>query len=312
MRNVLICTASIAVFTAVLPVPRSSWAQTASPVACGSPTPRAERFAPTLTLAEKTFRGTIGPDHAEFYFFRKVAADPDAEDYRIFGSRAHDGTWSSPEQLRLGAESSDLYPALSPDGRRLVFTSYRRMEGDTASHPNAGLWYVDRKGGGWGEPVPIRVATELGSYHSQPVFLGDSLVFRRTSADWRTTHTLIARWNGRAFDAPTTFDPVERWAGWRSDLRVWGGIPAPDGSYVVLEVSELDSTTGGPLPSDLWVSVRAGREWTEPGPLAGGVNVAGSTENFPMVSPGGCDLIFVRDFSEFYRVSLETALARKE
>jgi hypothetical protein len=53
------------------------------PSACGSPAPRAERFAPTLALAEKTFRGTIGPEHAEFYFFRKVAADPDAEDYRI-------------------------------------------------------------------------------------------------------------------------------------------------------------------------------------------------------------------------------------
>jgi hypothetical protein len=305
MRNSLIYTLSVGLLsTGGLPQSHSS--------ACGSSTPRAELFAPTLADSGRTFRGVVVPDRHELYFFRKVTADPQAEDYRIFVSRVHDGTWSRPEQLRLGGDYSDLYPTLSPDGRRLVFTSYRPMPGDTSDHPNASLWYADRTGTGWGRPIPIRAATKLGSYHSQPVFLGDSLVFRRTSPDWRTNQTLVTRWDGHAYDAPTSFEPVQRWVDWRTDLRVWGGIPGPDGIYVVLEVSRLDRHTRQPLPSDLWVSVRAGGRWTEPRPMGGGVNAEASTDNFPMISSDGCDLMFVRDFSMFYRVSLQSALAAAE
>jgi hypothetical protein len=43
--------------------------------------------------------------------------------------------------------------------------------------------------------------------------------------------------------------------------------------------------------------------------MSGGVNADAQTDNFPMVSPDGCDLVFVRDFSTFYRVSLRRAVA---
>lgn len=302
--SLLICVVS----TAGLSVPAWSWAQATQSRACASTSRLAQVFAPTLADYGKIFRGAIGPDHQEFFFFKKVTSDPRAEDYRIFVSRLHDGSWSEPEQLTLGEEYSDLYPTLSSDGQRLVFTSYRPMPGDTSSHPNASLWYADRRGSAWGRPVPIHAATRLGSYHSQPAFRGDSLVFRRTSPDWRTTQTLVSRWDGHAYQTPTTFDPVEQWANWRPGFRVWGGIPGHDGAYAVLEISKLDQRTGEPLPSDLWATVRTGRGWTEPSPMAGGVNRAASTDNFPMVSEDGCNMVFVRDFSTFYQVSLQSAL----
>jgi hypothetical protein len=49
-----------------------------------------------------------------------------------------------------------------------VFSSYRPAPGDMAEKRNAHLWYADREGNGWGEPVFMSAANKLGSYH----FLG--------------------------------------------------------------------------------------------------------------------------------------------
>lgn len=296
-------------WTASLSVSGMSRAQVSHSPACDSSSKPAHIFAPTLADSGKIFRGVLGPDGRELYFFKKVGSDPNAEDYRIFVSQLQGGAWSKPELLALGAEHSDLYPTLSADGRRLVFTSYRPVPGDTATKPSASLWYADLDGGKWSRPVPIRTATKMGSYHSQPVLQGDTLVFRRTSPDWRTSQTLVTHWNGHAYAAPKAFSPVEQWANLGGGLRVWGGIPGHDDSYVVLEVSELDPRTGRPSPSDLWASVRFQGRWTRPQPLGGGVNSAVHAETFPVISPNGCDLLFVKDFSTFYRVSLRSALA---
>jgi len=51
---------------------------------------------------------------------------------------------------------------------------------------------------------------------------------------------------------------------------------------------------------------RRNREWTEPRPLGGGVNTPGN-ETFPAVTPDGCGLVFVRDFSSVHLVTLVAA-----
>lgn len=265
-----------------------------------------EPFGPTLADSGVTFRGTFSADGREFWFFRKVSADPHAEDYRVFVSRRQEAGWSAPERVDLGGDYSDLYPARSPDGRWLAFTSYRRMPGDTLAKPNAGLWAAEHAAdGGWKPPIPLTAATRIGAYQSQPVFGRDGrLYFRRTSPDWDTTTNLVTA----LFGAPTAYDPAERWMRWRDDLQVWGGSPTPDGQMVLLEVSPRVPGERRGQPSDLWVSRHRGGTWETPVPLVAGVNTEHGWENFATVTPDGCDLVFVRDFSAFYRVSLRAAL----
>jgi hypothetical protein len=52
--------------------------------------------------------------------------------------------------------------------------------------------------------------------------------------------------------------------------------------------------------------------WSVPASLEGGVNTADGRENFATVTPDGSDLVFVRDFSGFYRVSLRAALPARQ
>ena len=268
-----------------------------------------EPFNNDLFATDNVFRGTFAPDGRTFFFFRKVAQDPRDEDYRIFESRLVDGHWTRPTRVSLGGEYSDLYPTITPDGRRMIFASYRPASGDTSSHRNAHLWYADRQGDGWTTPVFMRNASFLGYYNHAPIALADgSVFFAATTPDWRTQRTYRTRWDGREYSAAEPYELADRWKSWRSDVAIWSARPSPDGSFALIEVSELNAEQRR-LPVDLYVSFKRGTDWSEPQPLRGGVN-SGATENFAMVSPDMKQLVFVRDFSGFYRADLAKVLPR--
>ena len=300
MRNFIITLFICLLFV----LPCLSWRSTAQSQGEGNAVQPAVFGAGVLSVGE-VYRGCFAPDGRAFYFFKKVT--PGREDYRIFVSHPTGGQWSEPAQMRFGGDFSDLYPALSKDGRRLVFASYRPAPGAGSSKPNAHLWMVEREGQGWGEPVWLAALNQLGHYHSWVEFGFDgALYFRRTTPDWKSTTTLRARPQGRTFLAPEPFAEVERWKNWRADVRVAGGSPGPDGKTIFLDVATRNPQTGRGA-SDIWVSLKQGRAWTEPRPLGGGVNAAGY-DVFPFFSPDGRTLYFVRDFAAFYSLPLRAAL----
>ena len=261
---------------------------------------QAEVFAPGVVSDSNVWKGSFEPDGRTLYFFKKVGR---GEDYRIFVTRQGASGWSTPERLKIGSgDYSELYPAISPDGQRMVFTTYRPYAGDTASHAQSYLWMSTRNGMGWGEPVPLTALNVIGRYHSQTLFGDDgSLYFRRDSPDYRSTATYVAKWNGTTYDAPQLFDPVNRWNELlKPGHSVPGGVPGPALSYIVLEVASLNPE-GRRSRTDLWVTCRSGSEWSTPTPIPGDVNSPGA-ENFMFHSPDSRRLYFVRDFARLYSI----------
>lgn len=280
-----------------------------SPARCdGAPT-SVTPFAPNLADSARLFRGTFSADGGTLYYFRKVT--PGQEDYRIYVSRLVNGRWTDGLRLDLGGDFSDLYPSVSADGKRLVFASYRPAPGDTSSHRNAYLWYAERQGEGWGPPQFIAAAAEFGTYHSGPLIEADYAIrFARTSADWRTKWQMITRWSGRGYTTATADEGniAGRWRDWRKgEVHIWGGRIAPSGDVALLDISPLDPATRRRGPTELWVSLRRGAEWTEPVPAGGGVN-GGGTTGFVTFHPGGCEIVFVRDYTSFQRIGIEALL----
>lgn len=262
-----------------------------------------ERFQPGgAPLSGEVFAGVFTPDDREFYFFRKVGPQ-NSEDYRIFVSRRSSAGWSAPERVQLGGEFSDLYPALTRDGNRLIFSSYRPVPGDTSAHPSAYVYYADRTARGWSTPRRASV-TRLGYYHSQlTVDHSGQLHFKRQTGDYRAPVNMVG--------TLAAADTSEVWRYWRTHLRkdlfLWGTRPGHDDSYVILEVAPRDTVSGRPAGrSDLWVSFRRNGGWSEARPLVG-VN-SPETENFPFFSGDGTMLYFVREFREFRRIPVRAAL----
>lgn len=264
-----------------------------------------EVFGADVLSGGEVFRGSFAQDGRTFYFFKKITSAE--EDYRIFSSQLTNGKWSSPQQITLGGEYSDLYPSISKDGRRMVFVSYRPAPGDTSTKRNAYLWYVDKKGNEWGEPVFITSVNKFGHYHSwAEIGFDGNLYFRQTTPDWRGNQTFVSRWNGKEYTAPLLVEEVERWKNWKSDVRIAGGSFSPDGKVVFLDTAARNPKTGKGA-SDIWVSFKTGNQWSEPKPLGADINSDGY-DNFHFFSPNGKELYFVRDFNTFYKIKLKTAL----
>jgi hypothetical protein len=259
-------------------------------------------FAPgsVSITGDNVFRGGFTPNGTSFYFFRKVTEGQ--EDYRIYRSTIEPEGWGEQVPVRLGeGEHSDLYPTVSPDGRRLVFSSYRPFPGDTASKPNANLWLSEWEGQSWGDPVPLTALSTVENYDAGPWFDDEGVLhWVSVAPDWRTRSPRLA--SELAEQGWEEDDLLAPWADWRDDLRVRGGRPSPDGRLMVLDVSVL--TGGRPGPTDLWISRRTESGWSEPIRLGETVNTPDEFENFEVFSPDGRYLYFVRGFATYYRVAV--------
>ncbi len=252
----------------------------------------------------EVFRGSFAPDGQTIYFFKKIK--PQSEEYRIFSSSRSDGNWTTPKRIDLGGDFSDLYPSISKDGKRMVFSSYRPAPGDKSKKQNAHLWYVDKQAKGWGNPVFIAKANRLGYYHSWVEFGWDgNIYFQQTTPDWKISKNLITKWDGKEYAAPVEFELVEKWKRWDPKVRIVGGSPGPNKDTIFLDVATKNPKTGLGA-SDIWVSLRKNGVWQDPEPLVA-VNSDGY-DVFPFFSPNGKEMYFVRDFESFFRIPLKTAI----
>lgn len=255
-------------------------------------------FAPHLwDEGEEVHGGTFTGDGRSFYFFTKVGA----EDFRIVVSHWEDGNWRVPERVSFSDTTSDLYPAVSADGRRIVFTSYRRVPGDSSTHPNAHLWMVERVGDAWSEPQFLHGISSVGDYHPGVKMLRDgTLYFRVISRQDRATYRAPFM-NGTypRRERVTAYDALQS-----DSVRVWGAEPGPDDHHLFLTVARLVQAPEDFGPADIYVVRREHNGWSTPQPLPGIVNTEAS-EGAVTVTPDGRYLIFSRD-GRLFQVALET------
>lgn len=245
------------------------------------------------------FRGSFSPDGSEFYYFVKVAEE--GEDYRVYQTRRLGSGWSAPDLLPLGdPNASTMYPVVSPDGRLLVFSTYRPVASDAQ---NANLWAAPRSGLGWGEPVPLTEASTPENYDAGPWFGPEGeLRFSSTSPDWSQTWARKAPRLGEAYGSwseDTFWDELDFP---RETHHFWSGVLNQEGTIAVIELSERQAD-GSLGDSDLWMTRRISGTWSRAEPLEQGVNTE-RTENFATFAPDGSTLVFVRDFTEFHSVVL--------
>jgi hypothetical protein len=256
------------------------------------------------------YRGILLAGSSELVYFKRVT--PRGEDYRIFMARQRNGHWSVTGPLTIGQEGvSDLYPTVSPDGQRLVFTSYRSFSSSAPFPPNAYLWIAERIGPGWGNPQPLTTLNAAGVYHPGPTFLPDgSLRFRRIVAAPRSRRAFVAAPAPGGFAPPVDAGEPAHWLGERGGV-LYGGATAlsPDGMLAIVGGSVLDPVTGRPGQNNGYVSRRVNGEWTAPEPLGGGVNTT-ADENFFTFSSDGCAVIYTRDYTELMWISTASATVR--
>jgi WD40 repeat protein len=178
-----------------------------------------------ISTSDDEFGGSFTPTGDTVYFSKSA---PHSYRYTMLESHRTHGTWSTPSVLPFSGRYSDSDPTLSPDGRKMFWTSDRPHPDGTVPH-DYDVWMVERTPAGtWGKPQqlppPINSPaneyaasmTRGGTLYFSSARDGGIQVFRSTLAGstWSTPENvtrLIDQGDStvQAYDLDVMIDPDE-------------------------------------------------------------------------------------------------------
>ena len=90
-----------------------------------------------------------------------------------------EGEWSDPKLAPFSGKYKDIHPQLSPDGKKLVFSSDRPIKKGKRADKNkkAQLWECRKMQAGWAEPRNVGTTVNFGMFHICPTLSAKGSLF---------------------------------------------------------------------------------------------------------------------------------------
>lgn len=115
--------------------------------------------------------GCFSSDGTEFYYSLWTGSYG-----AILWTRLAENGWTDPEIVSFSGQYSDLEPFVTPQGDRLYFASNRPLAG-TGEPKDYDIWYVERSGNGWGEPVNVGPPVNSDKNEFYPSLTADGTLY---------------------------------------------------------------------------------------------------------------------------------------
>jgi Tol biopolymer transport system component len=103
-----------------------------------------------VSTAQGEFNAAFSPDGKEFFF---SVNEPGGRETMKFMKLEND-RWAPPQPAHFVSPQNDCDPIFSHDGKRLYFISTRPKK-ERGGSRDWDIWYVERKDGGWSDPINI-------------------------------------------------------------------------------------------------------------------------------------------------------------
>lgn len=267
-------------------------------------------FAPgVISDARYQWRITFTPDGRTAYFTASEGFFPITRQATIYVSHLRGGAWSTPEVAPFSGQYADIDPFITPDGRRLYFSSIRPVNG--VARGDVDVWMVERTPRGWS--APIHLGPEVNTPDADELYpsaSADGTLYFASGPLFPQAgkHFDIyrAQRRGRGFaprqalGAAINTQPVA--GGGLQDAWEFNPEITPDGRTLVF----ASLRPGGYGLGDLYVSHLRRGAWTPARNLGPLVNTA-ADEYHPTLSRDRRTLYFVRravpDTGDFYHVA---------
>jgi Tol biopolymer transport system component len=271
-------------------------------------TARPQLFAPEIVSTEfMETSASFMPDGKTVYFTR---SDIQFNDNTILESHFKNGKWSEPEVASFSGVWRDSEPDVSPDGKRLFFVSNRPISGNTPLidpfngriTPGANIWYVDRKGDDWGEPLHLDGAVNaIPRVFNPSITKSGTLYFSAFLPDGGGKNQIY-----RSIPTNGVYGSIERLSFSDPQWNHMDPSVAPDESFMVFAGNRPGSLNNS---ADIYICFQKAGKWGEPVSLGTSINSAW-LENAPSLGPDGKTLYFTstRPIMPTYPKQKETAM----
>lgn len=248
-----------------------------------------EPFAPgVVSTTAHEFACSFTPNGNEFYFSRR---DSTLGVPVIMVTKLRDGAWTKPEVVPFVENQFSFEPMVTPDGKRLYFSSGKPIPGQ--SGPPMNILYVDREGDGWsmpknpGPPFNPAQAMHVSSTANGTIYTTDI-----SAGPGKEGIAVLKPDDGKYTKLERLGPPIN------GESQTMYPFVAPDESYLIF-CSRIPAKE---FKTELLVSFRGSDgSWSKPQPIKLGMD-AGT----PSVSPDGKYLFFTageRGKSDIYWVS---------
>jgi hypothetical protein len=207
----------------------------------------------------------------------------------ILESRLSRGRWSRPALAPFMDHWSSQQPAVSPDGRALIFESTRPDPALGKPHTSAHLYRVERTVHGWSRPVELPPTVNIARRVFKPSIAANGDLYFMADAghdvtappQWRLYRSrLVAGRYGQA-------EPLSFSDGHYGDVDPY---VAPDQSYLIFSSRDRPPFHDG--HEHLFIVRRAGDGWSDPVALRYEGDESGADDGEAQVGPDGRTLYF--------------------
>lgn len=230
----------------------------------------AEIFASGILVARDgdAINSVFSPDGQEFYY---VVLEDQSPRYNLWFTEITDGTWAKPKELRLAGDYEVADIALSPDGNRLYFCSDMPTFWEDAE--GFDIWYAERTGGGWSEPINAGKNINSPGGETQPSFTADGTMFFPSWHEGSQTES-VDLYYSRFIDG-AFMEPVRLPDSVNSEYNEGNSFVAPDGSFILFARWNMpESIDGG---KGLYISFKKpDGSWTQATNTAAVLPIRGS------------------------------------
>jgi len=259
-----------------------------------------------IDTRDDEFGGSFTPDGKTVYFTKSVLRFYlDVICYSEF----KDGKWQTPHVAPFSGQYRDFDPVMSPDGKKMVFTSNRPVDGKLKTDYD--IWMVIRTGDNkWSEPIHLDT-TINSSYdeHFASIASSGTIYFSSNrpgalggpgDADFYYSKLV----NGHYTKAVHVLDSVSTPA-YELDCVI-----APDESFLLMGAYGRKDGAGN---YDIFVSEQKNGKWTPSRSLGPLINTR-FRDYSPRISPDGRYLFFTseRDFTAGDKKDLKTYRSLKD
>ncbi len=225
---------------------------------------------------------TISPDGNEMLF---SCSSSDHKHYAIILVKRKNNIWQTPEIAPFSGEYSDIAPRFSPDGDKIFFSSRRPHEGESDKRKDFDIWYVEKQGDTWSEPVNLGapVNTEYNEY--SPSFSANgNIYFHYWKKKGSESDIFFSVYKNGNYLKPERLE-----YGISTEHYEGGPFIAPDESFLLFQAIRPDSYKNN---TNIYVSFKnPDKTWSSPINLGETVNSSGYPIS-PMISPDAKYLFF--------------------